>query len=485
MDRRPRRPLTRGDARPVTIDTSRVTHVIVGFSAALLPAIDRGFTAGQVLFIEEPEVSAQRDTAGLCAPHPAVAGLLGIPCQDERGAERLPRMLERPARARAVLPGGEYGVVAAAALADGWNLPGAGLRTARVLRDKAELRRVAGASGIAQPDWRVVDGPQSIARFREAHPDCVIKPVDRQGSLGVVRIGPGDDPAEAWDEVRSAREPGWIRASDRPYSGRYLAEERLPGTEVSVEALVAAGEMVFANITAKDVLPGRYPVESGHCVPAGLPADATEQLLDVTRSLVQATAFRYGVVHAEWIIRGRTPYLVECAARLPGDHIATLIDLAYGTRLADDMFRVMAGQAIASDGRPRLAAAIRFLTAAPGLVTGIGGVERARDLDDVVNVELTVAEGDVVGPVRSSLDRVGSVIAVGPTAAEARMAAARAAAAIEVRTYFPARDLVSMRGDAHERSMVESAATQRDALPALPAGLRPGSGSGRGSHVAG
>jgi hypothetical protein len=191
-------------------------------------------------------------------------------------------------------------------------------------------------------------------------------------------LGPGDDTSSAWDKVLAARDPGWLRAPDRPRTGGYLAEERLAGAEVSVEALVSTGTIVCANITEKTVLTGRYPVGVGHCVPAELPAPVQEELIVDTRLLIESTGFGYGCgfIHAEWILADSTPRLVECAARIPGDDITTLIDLAHGTRVVDDLFRLMTGGTV-RPRRPRLAAT-------PGIVTSVGGIEHARDMDGVV-----------------------------------------------------------------------------------------------------
>jgi biotin carboxylase len=414
---------------------SQVTHVIAGFSAALLPAIDRNFSDGQVLFVEEPAVVRSRNAAATCARHPAVAGILELPSQDEVNAAQLPRMIARPPQLKAVLPGVEYGVQAAATLGNAWCVPGAGLRAARALRDKAELRQVAREAGIPQPEWAVIDGPAAIAGFRELHGGvCVIKPADRQGSLGVALLGPSDDLHRAWDDMLAIKEPGGLRAREQSRQSRYLAEELISGTEVSVQSLVSAGHLIFSNTTIKDVLPGRHPVELGHTLPAPIPDDMADEVIGYTDRLIRRAGFGYGVIHSEWIIDDRTPKLIECAARVPGDSITTLIDFAYGWRFIDAALKVMEGARGLHPPPPLLGASVRFLTAPPGIVREINGIQQAWDMDDVVNVEITTADGDPVRPTQSSLDRVGYVIAVAATAAEARESAARAAAAIEVVT---------------------------------------------------
>jgi biotin carboxylase len=416
-------------------DLSQVTHVIVGFTEGLLPAFARRAGPGQLLFIEEPDVIEMRRAVIDRSTRGAVAGVIEAPTQDEEAAERLPGMLTRPPRLRAVLPGVEYGVVAAAVLAQSWGMAGAGPGAARVLRDKAEMRRVADLAYIRQPRWSTVSGPREIEEFRASvGGSCVAKPTDRQGSLGVMLLRPGDDVGSVWQEMLAAEEPGGLRSRERLLASRYLVEQRLSGSEVSVQALVAKGRVVFANITAKDVLPGRYPIELGHTVPAPIPEALAQRLIEDTSRLLLAADFRSGIAHAEWIIQDAEPQLVECAARVPGDGIAALIDFTYGARLIDAFVDIMEGHEVSGLGRPKLAASIRFLTASPGVVTEVRGAERAWELDDVVDVNISVDPGSRVRLLRSSLDRVGSVVAVAATAREARQAAMQAAAQIQITT---------------------------------------------------
>ncbi|MER6528240.1 hypothetical protein [Streptomyces sp. NPDC001508] len=110
-----------------------------------------------------------------------LADVVCAPIQDETNTARLVSVIPRPSRIRAVVPASNYGVVAAAALAAAWGLPGAGPDAAPVFRDKALLRRTAGAAGIAQPERRVVTGPEEAASFRAGGDgSCVLKPTNRQ-----------------------------------------------------------------------------------------------------------------------------------------------------------------------------------------------------------------------------------------------------------------------------------------------------------------
>ncbi|MEV5704194.1 hypothetical protein [Actinoallomurus sp. NPDC052274] len=80
-----------------------------------------------------------------------------------------------------------------------------------------------------------------------------------------------------------------------------------------------------------------------------------------------------------------------------------------------------------------LAAAITFLHPPPGEVQAITGVREAAEAPGVQDVAVHVAPGATVGPVRTSGDLVGHVIAVGRDAEEARRRADRAAGLIRMR----------------------------------------------------
>ncbi|WP_405456593.1 ATP-grasp domain-containing protein [Streptomyces sp. NBC_00101] len=415
-------------------DPDGVTHVLVGYSPVMLGKLDHMLPAGSVWVLEEPDVIAARGLDGLADRHPCVAALLPAPTQDETTPDRLARAVPRPPGVRAVVPVVEYAVATAAALAEEWGLPGAGSKAALALRDKGLLRAALEGTDLAQPAWTEVTGPEEVAAFRAAHGgEAVLKPANRQASLGVQLLGPDDDTTAAWERTRAADEPA-LRARHAA-TARYLAEQRLHGPEVSVEAVVHEGTLGLVNVTAKTLLSSRHPVETGHTVPAALPAGTEAALRRSLGRLAETVGFTSGILHSEWILAepdGR-PHLVECAGRMPGGGITALIDLAYDTDILRCLLDVLEGRAPEVPA-PRRGAAVRFLTPPPGRVETVTGADRALAAPGVREVHLGVAEGAVVRPVTSSWERSGYVIADGADQAQAARNAERAAALIRVET---------------------------------------------------
>ncbi|MFF8997191.1 ATP-grasp domain-containing protein [Streptomyces achromogenes] len=407
--------------------------VFVGYNAAYLRAIDGNVPSGSVVVIEEPDIIRKRELRDAADRFDCLDRI--VPASYQQSAEALDLAAELTATrpVAAVVPGLEYAVPATAALAEKLGLPGATEAAAQALRDKVRLREVSGAGGVRNPRWREVHGPADILEFADGGP-VVVKPANRQASVGVQLLDSVDaaTAAKAWERTSSAAE--YEQVPDRELAWRFLAEERLHGPEFSVEALVREGEVVFENVTAKTVVPGPYPVEQGHLLPAPLDPGTQDAFATALRKLVAATGFGTGILHAEWILTEEGPTLVECAGRCPGDYLIDLIDLAYGTRVRLTLIDLLAGRPVTLPRSARQTSAIRFLAAEPGTVTGITGLDAARRLPGVHVAEVDVEAGMQVRAWASSWDRAGHVIATGPDADTTRRRVLDADAAIRIAT---------------------------------------------------
>jgi hypothetical protein len=386
----------------LSLTEQHIGCVMVGFSGPLLGELDKMLPAGSVAVIEEPDLIEAGDVVAKAGKRACFAEVIAGPAQQQGGAPlSLP---DRWSSARLVVPGSEYSVVATAAYAQAAGLPGAGVPAALALRDKGRLRAAADAAGLAQPGWAEARSPDDV---RE----------------------PDDDPDQAWERRAGTDEPSLLSRGWTP--DRYLVETYLVGPEVSAEVLVSDGDVLFVNVTAKSVFPGRWPVEAGHTVPAPLDPAVRDAVVEANRALVAAVGFLTGALHSEWIlVDGVTPHLVECAGRLPGDAIVPLIDLAYGGSMVHSYLEVLGG------GRPEVpsvassGAAVRFIAVPPGTVRAVHGVDEAKAAEGVFWAGATVSPGEVVPPLACSWDRAGHVLAVGADGPEAMARAERAATLI-------------------------------------------------------
>jgi biotin carboxylase len=405
--------------------------LLVGFSKGMLGHIEGWARPGSVVVVEEPDVFRKKQADQLWRKYSCIDEVVLAPYNQSRAF--VEPILAQHARSAftCVVPGVEYAVSAAAEAAEVLDLPGATPDAACTLRDKIRLRETTTRAGLAAPEWREVTTPDQVRAFVRGGP-TVLKPANRQASLGVRFLDRAEEVDAAWQSLVTVDEPRQL--PDRALAWRYMVERRMFGQEFSVEALVRAGEVVFENITRKSVVAGDSPVEVGHLLPAPVGARLAQSFCTAMRALTHAIGFHTGILHAEWIAGRDGVKLVECAGRIPGDNIIELIDLAYEMRLCRTLVGLMDGQRVELPSTAARAAAIRFLSCPPGLVTAIHGVEDAAQTPGVIEVKVAVGPGDRVRPWRSSWDRVGHVMVSADAPERADALACALAAAIRIDT---------------------------------------------------
>ncbi|WUH91704.1 ATP-grasp domain-containing protein [Streptomyces sp. NBC_00433] len=406
--------------------------VIVGFVGLTIPFIEAFQPEGSVVYIEEPDVARKREAHAKLAGVGYARGLIEWEYHRPGTADAF-HTAHRDLDPVAVVPAVEYAVPFAARLAERYGLPGASLGAALILRDKALLRQVSAAAGIANPASVRVESADDVRDFLRRHPGpAVLKPANRQASLGVRVVESPAEVAAAWTECLVQDEG--IFVPDRPMEVAMLAEQFVRGDEYSVEMLLRGGQPLFTNVTAKKLYPGPYPVESAHIVPADISAELSGLLGARTARLTAAIGFGDGVVHCEWIVSDGIPYLVECAGRMPGDAILDLIETAYPLEFMRAYFAVLKGEQPPAElpVRAKSGAAVRFLAPGAGTVAAVHGVEDAERAEGVLFANCAVAPGTSFTGLRNSWDRVGIVMTRADTPAEAHRLAGAAADLVRI-----------------------------------------------------
>ncbi|MEU6239287.1 ATP-grasp domain-containing protein [Kitasatospora sp. NPDC047058] len=306
-------------------------------------------------------------------------------------------------------------------LVDLLGLQGNGARTTRLLHDKSAMRALLNEQGIAAVPFTANPTREQLGEFVAAHGAAIVKPTKGSGSLGVRPVRS----AEEVDEVWAWREEFGI--------GDFLVEKLLVGPELSVEAFSEAGRHTVLAVTAKDTDSG--VVELGHVVPAPLPGEQLEAIRDLTVTLLDAVGLQDGPSHTEMILTAEGPRIVESHCRRGGDFINDLVRMVYGVDQEEATYRLAGTSAPLAELHPaRGAAAVRFLTAEPGTVVSVEGLDRAQLMEGVVRAAVSVEPGSVVGELRWSEDRCGHVIVHAEDAETAVRLARKAADCIVVTT---------------------------------------------------
>jgi biotin carboxylase len=299
----------------------------------------------------------------------------------------------------AVVAFSEEHVMGAALLQDALGLPGPSLHASVVSRNKAFQRAVFQARGLTQPEYLVTEDLRTAEHWVASRLPVVVKPLSYTGSIGV----------EFVPDTFAFRTIAERRAGE----GRLLVESAVDGPEYSWEAIVREGEIWFANITEKETTGPPHFVEVAHRTSAPVDAGVARQIYRLAAGVLSALRFRTGLVHLEFRLGPAGPTIMEVAVRTPGDFIMDIIGLSYGF----DPFEIVLRLALRlplpdPPAGPRRCAASVLLVAPPGRVTAIEGLDAVSRHPAVRQAEVKVAEGDMVGSTRSSVDRIGSAVLV-------------------------------------------------------------------------
>lgn len=306
----------------------------------------------------------------------------------------------------------ELALLPAARVNDDLQFNGTSYATALVLKDKRRMRERLAEANLSPV--RTLATTSELHELERAAASIgyplIVKPVDAAGSYCIFRLN-------AETEVAAASAQLVARGVHD-----VLVEEYLDGAEISVETFSFDGHHVVIAIT--DKMTNEYFAEIGHIIPstlAGRPREAVEKLVSQFLDVVGLTD---GPAHTELKLTSHGPRIIESHNRIGGDFINLLVETAYGIDMSSLAFSwaVRTTQPLRSSPVPLGAAAVRFLTAVPGVVQAVSGLETVQSHADVLDVSCYRGVGAVVGKAENSLERSGHVVirASDPGSARAR-----------------------------------------------------------------
>jgi biotin carboxylase len=282
---------------------------------------------------------------------------------------------------------------------------------------KQRQRDRLGEHDVPQPSWRL-----TTTASDDLPVPCVIKPPDRQGQKGLTLVR---ERAELADAIAFAL--------SESRSGAALVEELVDGPEVTVNAFSVGGELFALTVTDRHTAdPPAFGVAVAHAWPSEVPN--WEDAVGVVRSAARALGVADGPTYTQVVFGPDGPKVMEMAARLGGGHDAELCHVALGYDLNALALTVALGEEPAVTPDPAVdtpgGACVRFLVPPEGVLTAVGGIDEAGQVDGVVEARVYRRPGHEFGRFERGADRAGFVLAKGDSKADALARADRAAALI-------------------------------------------------------
>jgi hypothetical protein len=352
-------------------------------------------------------------------------------------------------------------------------------------RNKRLMREACTRAGVAQPRFAVFDegaSAQSVvaeidgARIRFP---VVIKPLLCSASRGVMRA---DDPssfAAAWRRLQALLQTPALRAVEDPDGHRILIEEFVPGAEVALEGLIRDGELTTLALFDKpDPLDGPFFEETIYVTPSRHAPELQRAIEAATARAATAIGLRHGPIHAELRLSPAGPIVIEVAARSIGGLCARTLRFGIGdyrprpaaeepagdnrprppagepagdnrprpaeepagsTSLEELVIRHALGRELGSLDRSGAAGVMMLPIPSGGVLGGVHGVDEARRVPLIEDVQVTAKLGEVLVPLPEGAAYLGFVFARGesPSSVEQALRDAQARLGFEVTPLLP------------------------------------------------
>ncbi len=286
-------------------------------------------------------------------------------------------------------------------------LPGITSDVAIRATNKRVMRDVLSSKGVPCPvSLHATTLEQAIAAWQRIDGATIFKPTLSHGGRGITSLSRRATQREIADAFE--------RAILATRGDGMLVEELIDGPEFSVEALTIDGRTQVIAVTDKLTTGHPYWVEIGHSQPSQCEQHDVDKLAAVARASVMALDINWSASHTEIKLGRHGPRVMEIGARLGGGFITSdLVPLSTGIDLIKGTIEVALGDTPYLEPQHNHGAAVRFLTAPPGILKSVSGIDRAKTQHGIEVVDVYSKPGDRVTPLIDASGRIGHVIATG------------------------------------------------------------------------
>jgi len=362
-----------------------------------------------------------------------------------------------------VIAVGDRPTVIAARVAEALGLPFHPTRAAEIARHKQSTRETLRAAGLPVPWWIPISlSSPHVAMSRvpslPSYP-CVLKPVSLSGSRGVIRVDDSDSLNAALDRLRAIVGSPDVRSERNEAHDTALLEGFIPGREYALEGLMDHGALhVLAVFDKPDPLDGPFFEETIYVTPSAAPDATRDAIVQAVTHAAAAIGLQHGPIHAECRVNEDGVFVLEVAARPIGGLCARA--LRFQSAISQQQSAISLEELLlrhALGGAPtwRREGAASGVMMIPiprrGVLRGVGGVEAARSVPQIVDVQITAKMDQRLLPLPEGASYLGFIFARGERAmaVEQALRNAHACLAFAIDAEFPVLDAAHMHYNRH------------------------------------
>ena len=317
-------------------------------------------------------------------------------------------------------------------------LPHNSMTATHAARNKYAMRCALQHADIPLPWYACYHVDTPSAELLESIPfPCVIKPLELNGSRGVIRA---NNPQEFM--VAHARVCRLLKEiyADSVHQ-RFLVESFIPGVEVALEAILDDGVLTpLALFDKPDPLDGPFFEETIYVTPSRLPTATQVEILRVSRIAARAIGLQMGPLHAELRINDTGVYVVEVAGRTIGGLCSQTLQFGSDESLEMLIVRQATGQLWARPQRNTHAGGVMMIPIPhSGILQRIDGIDAARCVPGIESIEITAPLHHMIRTLPEGESYLGFIFARAdtPDAVEAALRVAHAQLTIHITPAIP------------------------------------------------
>ena len=340
---------------------------------------------------------------------------------DDPGAAQAIAELARRRAVSAVLAVDDSGTLIAARVAELLGLPHNSPESAYAARDKHRMRDRMDAAGVPCPWFKrfsTADDVQAVAQ-QIPYP-CVVKPLNLNGSRGVIRADNADEFSAALFRLNRLLNDQFPADAAHPY----LVESFIPGVEVALEGLLDDGRLIVLALFDKpDPLDGPFFEETIYVTPSRLPQAVQASIADTVAHAARSLGLRTGPVHAELRVNDDGPWMLEVAGRSIGGLCSQTLRFGINGSLEELIVRQACGLPLEATSREEQASGVMMIPIPEaGVLKGVDGIDDAANVPGVEGVEITAKINYSISPLPEGDSYLGFIFARGSSPEEVESA---------------------------------------------------------------
>jgi biotin carboxylase len=302
------------------------------------------------------------------------------------------------------------------AVAEYFKTPCISLKAAINASDKSLMKSCFRSAEVPTPEYKIVNSIKDLHEYcAQMSFPLVLKPSDGRGSRGVLFIDDATDLNDAYEY-----------SIQNSVTKILLLEKFIDGDQLSVEGIFLNNKymgVAFADRNYSRLSETKpFIIEDGGVIPSKHTGIILQDINLCIEKASRSLGISEGPVKADIVLNNGKPMIIELAARLSGNYLASHhLRWALGIDIVKAVIKYSIGNVIHEDDllpTKKKYLAARYFFPEPGVIQSIEGVEEVESDSRVKKLEIYRKPGDVQQKIEANIHRAGIVRCLGDSLEE-------------------------------------------------------------------